>query len=188
MLDKETFLLLNAFLTGGLIKLYDDIKDNNFVTDEQESKSPLMTILKLFIIVLFFIMSMTDPTLLFLSIFIAIPLCLYVGQIDIELWNILIYVSYIALIMNLDKILDNVSKKMMIAIGIGVLILIEAKLFPEEKSKQKTAFRLFFIFLGVSLMYYSRSTPYEFINVVVSFCVGYGISNILFQYFMLPPY
>ena len=78
MLNKETFLLLNAFLTGGLIKLYDDIKDNNFITDVEESKSPLMTILKMIIIVLFFIMSMTDHNILFFSIFITIPLCLYV--------------------------------------------------------------------------------------------------------------
>lgn len=179
------FLLLNAFLTGGLVKLYDDIKDNNLVNDEDEAKNTKMMILKMTIIVLFFITSMLDPTFLFISIFVAIPLCIYVGGIDIEFWKTLIYVSCIAFILNLDKMMNNMSHKMLLLLATGIMIVFEAKTFPEEMSTRKTNFRLLFTILGILAIYFSKGTSFEFIKVVVSFCVGCGVANLLFQHFYL---
>jgi len=184
MLNKETLLLVNAFIGGGLIKLYDDIKDNNLVSDEDEASNPKMTILKIMIVVLFFITLMTDPTTLFI-VCILIPLCIYVDEVDIELWRLLIYVSGIALVLNIDSIFENIPEKMMLSIAIGALIYFEAKLIPEEKSKRKTIFRLSFLILGGFAIYYSRFTSYKFMNVLLMSFMGYGVSNLLFQYFCL---
>lgn len=186
MLNKELFLLLNAFLTGGLIKLYDDIKDNNIINDFDEENSCKMKILKIIVTVSVFVISILDPTFLFISIFVIIPLCTYVGQINIDFWKTLVLVSCAAFILNYETIINSVTKdKILLLLCTGILIIVESKLYPEEKSDRKTTFRIFFTVLGILSIYFAKGTSYEFIRVFMSFCVGYGVSNLLFQKFYL---
>jgi hypothetical protein len=185
MLNKETLLLVNAFLTGGLIKLYDDIKDNDMISDEDEVNNPKMTILKIIIIVLFSIMSMLDSNFLFVSVFVAFPLSIYSGGMDTDFWYLLFYISCIALLLNIDKIMQNIPDKLVLLIITGSLIMIETKLFPEEKSDRKTNFRYIFTVLGILSIYVFKDSSYNFISLFMTFWVGYGLSNLLFQHFFL---
>jgi hypothetical protein len=187
MLNKEILLLI-TFLTGGLIKLYDDIKDNNLISDYDENRNSKMTILKIFIIILFFMTSMLDMNFLFISVFVAFPLSMYSGGMDIEFWNTLFYVSYIALLFNLEKVMDNMSEKFLLLIITSFLIIMETKLFPEEKSKRKTNFRIIFTIVGLLSIYFIRGTKLEFIQNFMFFWIGYGVSSLLFQHFVLNQY
>jgi hypothetical protein len=181
---NSSLLLGNAFLSGVLINLYDDVKDNNLITNEEEHKSTWMTILKVVIIVSFFILCLSDTTTLFLSIFL-LPLFMYLGQLDNYFWNLMISVPVLSLLINYKNIVDNMPRVMVVAIMVVAYVYYEGVSYPEEQSERKTHFRVLTILAGVTIIHFTRGTSFAFVDKIMLCAIGYSMSSMLFNKFFL---
>lgn len=134
---------INPFILGIVTKIYDDIVDIKL-----DISTNIIYILQAMIILFFTLTAQND----FYFSFPCVIVCLLNSGFDNPFWKSLIPVTIIITLLNIPYMGNNFILKILAAtaavLGILVLATFEDKLFPEEVSIEKIAFRgiLMFVF------------------------------------------
>ena len=128
-----------SFATGVITKLYDDITDNH----KQYKHIELVKILLVFFLTLFLLL---DPHVSLFYVTTMVPSTLLVGQLDHSFWQYLVCVPILTTLLTFHKLqyvgVFDILQRIVLMVGSFLFILLEAFLFPEETSTEKTIFRL----------------------------------------------
>jgi hypothetical protein len=175
-----------GFIAGSLFKLVDEISDNPF-PEFNTYKDYIQTLCTVFVTLWLFNDIYTSIAL----IIIIIPVCFYVNQIDTVYWKTLLAIPFITLLLQYNTLeykgLHDTLGKLAVYFFLFIGILIEDKMFPEEKSTNKTISRVVALCLFIWILYFTNDMPAKpFIHSIVIFMIGYFTTSILFQTFVLP--
>lgn len=175
---------ISALVTGIFVKLYDDIVDNNVISNS----STIMYTLKALLIIFLTILVMNDIYAAFIFTITSL-VCLYLGDADNNFWRFLALIPMLALIINYKQVPELVKQNIgykIILLVIGLLFLfLEPKVFPEEKSTKKTIFRIGLVIVAILCLYINTYPDFQFIIPINYFLLGYFSTNLVFQNLVL---
>ena len=175
-----------SVITGALIKIFDDISDNNI-----DCPSLPLNVLKTTMFCFSTILLMVDISLAFSVACFTIPLCYISNEIDNDDWKSFILVPYFVLLINWDSlyiIYDNLYQICVTDIILSVILVAEAKLFDHEYSRTKLLFRIgaLVVFCNVFL-YLGNDVAWTTTQIFICLCIGYLTSSVVYmKFFSLP--
>jgi hypothetical protein len=172
----ETILSL---LAGSVIKLYDDLTD----THKSYKHIELVKILVVFFLTMFLLL---DPHLSLFFVTTMVPSTLLVGQLDHSFWQYLVCVPVLTTLFTFHKLeylgLFDLIQRFILMVGSFLIILLEALLFPEESSTEKTIVRLAILPVLLALIWMTRSlSSGRFVMYMSLFTFGYFATNLIYQ-------
>jgi hypothetical protein len=188
-MDYYVFLY---FIFGCLIKLYDDIFDNNEFGNYFSELS--IEIIKNFIICIYSIISIHNTNIPFITLISHIALYL----IDNESLNNSLFISGMLITLFLcififNATTFNLSASILTIIGTTIGLVADHLLFPEESSIKKIIGRISFIFILFILHYHLKdymidivgiSYGYYLTSIIIMMFTEYTSSNIKYQYIL----
>mgnify|MGYP001469786311 CR=1 FL=1 len=153
---------LLSYIYGFLVKLVDDIYDNNFMLKFKNLSVISLLLLTAYIIFFTKELGMSWSLILISLGFLGI---LHLPLIDILPWKLSVLLGLIGFIYhfsNIKEFLYNLNKKDFIflvtyATISGIIMLIAEKLITEEYSKRKLIIRLLAIFLSTLVIIYKET-------------------------------
>lgn len=172
-----------SFLTGTLIKLYDDLTDLNIVTKYEE-------FIKTSIIVFFTIFLLNDVSLSILFLLGIMPATWLAGGLDNLFWKQVSIIPIITTSVSLHKIeyggLFDLLQRLIFIGAAFVGTFLEAHIFEEEVSPRKAIGRvLLIVFLVCLTIMTNNLSAKRFIHSLLFASIGYFVVSIIFQFYLL---
>lgn len=167
-----------SFILGIVLKGYDDIIDNNIKVSDT-----IIEFLKSLIVCLFVLLSYNDFSFS-ISIVITLILSYTVGGVDLPFWKSLLGIAIITSFISF-KLEDNIFQRFILILLLPIGIILDPLLFPEEKSTQKTLFRLIFLICTAIFLYFiDNLSGFDFFNFpfyknICYFIIGYLFISIV---------
>jgi len=178
-----------SLVAGILFKVVDEIEDTDIQIPEEYKY-----ILKFLFTIFVFLCLYNNVLLSLILVVFMIPVCFYVKQVDTVFWKSIISIPIITLILRIN-LLQKYTKYDLMHLIIYYLpiqlifALMEARMFPEETSEQKTIARIYIIFtLLIALLLapyvlsslHTVSSKYiEFIMTGLIILIGYFSTSII---------
>jgi len=178
-----------SLVAGILFKVVDEIEDTHIQIAEEYKY-----ILKFLFTIFVFLCLYNNVLLSLILVVFMIPVCFYVKQVDTVFWKSIISIPIITLILriNLLQIYTKYDMMHLIIYYLPIQLifaLMEARMFPEETSEQKTIARIYIIFtLLIALLLapyvlsslHTVSSKYiEFIMTGLIILIGYFSTSII---------
>lgn len=178
-----------SLVAGILFKVVDEIEDTDIQIPEEYKY-----ILKFLFTISVFVCLYNNVLLSLILVIFMIPVCFYVKQVDTVFWKSIISIPIITLILqiNLLQIYTKYDMMHLIIYYLPIQLIfavMEAKMFPEETSEQKTIARIYIIFtLLIALLLapyvlsslHTVSSKYiEFIMTGLIILIGYFSTSII---------
>ena len=194
--------ILLSFILGSLIKLYDELIDNNIYINKNKKN-----LLKGLIIIIYTYLGFKYPLIILYTFFLFISSYLSdtsileknqkkeLKEMDNEYWTILFYYTLLLLVIIIFKNKYNILKinyknikvitfTIMIFITL-ILIVTEFYLIKEEYSRDKLIVRCFYIFVCILFLiissFYKNLFYYNIVLFIIFWFLGYFITWILFK-------
>jgi hypothetical protein len=170
-----------AFVAGAIHKYYDDIQDNKV-----ECSPLFLETLKVLMVTTMTMLFMRSPGV---SLFFIVIIAIYwsLGSIDSDVWKACVPIPFLTCIVQYNQyglidILD-ILQRIVFVIIVGLVMYFEDGIVPEETSLQKSFIRIGFLGIAAFLYWFYRNLPgIVFVGPMLSFLVGYLVSNLFFHY------
>ncbi len=166
-------IFLSAAL-GSVLKIYDDITDNNI-----QLSFTVMELLKSFIICIFTWLAKDDFTFALVTLLTLLgSYC--VGGIDVPFWEAFIYISFFMLFVS-KRINGSIIQQSVLIFFTLIGVIGESLLFPEEASTVKTISRIV-ISIGLILLHFVNFFNVPFFAKICVFAASYFLTSIAIRH------
>lgn len=171
-----------AVLNGIAIKTVDDMEDKNisFLIEYRQYIYAICT-------AIFTLFLYNDVNLGLFAVLIFAPISYFMGTVDRVIWKALLPVAVLVLLLKINTIhyigLFDIIEKFIVIILASLYMVIQAVVFPEERSSNKTVFRFsqFLMFLFLTFMIGPFLSNQKTIQALCLFNCGYFFTSVVFD-------